>query len=295
MIEDSMLRPAALIASFTLLLAACPGEISDGAPEMDAGGLADQGAALDRKTGLKDRGSTPGKDKGQPPPADKGAPPSKVVPPLKGASGGKGGAVSSSGSLQSVKGTSYIIITPSGYSASAPTPLLVVISGTEGYQVMAQNLRSVAGYAGLTGLIFAVLDGKATYNNGQAGADVLDQVRASYNVDNDRTYLLSESAGTRAGLQLGLNLRQSYFAAYWANDVNASAAPARAAAQLGFKPWGNAGPGGQYSLANSIVAGMKGAGYQLPSQAPYAGTGAGQHGSTQQFIAAAKFFVGKSR
>ncbi len=284
-----------LLLAVSLLAGGCPGEISDGAPGAEAGILPDRGVAADRSVTAKDKGATPTKDKGTlPPKKDKGAP-SVVLPPLKGSSGGKGGASSSSGSLQNAKGTSYIIITPSGYSASTPHPLLMVISGTEGYQVMAQNLRSVASYAGLTGMIFAVLDGKATYNNGQAGADVLDHVRSRYNVENDRTYLLSESAGTRAGLQLGLNLRQSYFAAYWANDVNASATPARKAAQLGFKPWGNAGPGGQYTLANSIVAGMKAAGYRLPAQAPYAGAGAGQHGSTQQFLAAVKFFVGKSR
>lgn len=290
-----MSRLSFLSTIFLLLLAGCPGEGPADWPGQDAGGHLDRGLTPDVGAGGRDKAVKPGKEASTPPPPkDKGAP-SKIVPPLSGSSGGKGGAVSSSGSVQSAKGTSYILITPPGYSPSSPHPLLLVISGTEGYQMMAQNLKSLASYAGLTGIIFAVLDGKATYNNGQAGVDVLDQVRARYNVDNDRTYLLSESAGTRTGLQLGLKLRQSYFAAYWANDINAAASPTKTAAQLGFKPWGNAGPGGQVSLANSIVAGMKGAGYRLPSQAPYSGPGAGQHGSTQQFIAAAQFFKGKSR
>lgn len=279
-----------------LLLAACPGEGPAVWPGQEAGAAPDQGASQDKAGVGKDLSAPWGKDKSQPPPPgkDKGAA-AKVIPALGGSSGGKGGAASSGGVVQSANGTSYILITPAGFSAGSSYPLLLVISGTEGYQVMAQNLKSVAAYAGLSGLIFAVIDGKATYDNGQACADVLDQVRAGYNVDNDRTYLLSESAGTRAGLQLGLKLRQSYFAAYWANDINAAASPTKTAAQLGFKPWGNAGPGGQVSLANSIVSGMKAAGYRLPAQAPYAGNGAGQHGSTPQFLAAVKFFNGKSR
>ena len=38
------------------------------------------------------------------------------------------------------------------------------------------------------------------------GAAVLDAVRADFDVDNDRTWLLSESAGTAAGLLAGLPL-----------------------------------------------------------------------------------------
>lgn len=72
--------------------------------------------------------------------------------------------------------------------------------------------------------IFAVPDGNDYYSdNGNAGTKVLDHVRSQYNIKNDRTYLLGESVGTRAALSLGLDKCQSYFAAYWANDVNASA------------------------------------------------------------------------
>jgi hypothetical protein len=172
---------------------------------------------------------------------------------------------------------------------------MIVISGTEGMNVMANNLAGLASQLGLGGVVFAVIDGPATFGNGLAGASVLDDVRQRFNVDNDRTYLLSESAGTRAGLSLGLSLRQSYFAAYWANDVNASATPSKTAAQLGFAPWGNAGPGGALAAATAIVNGMKSAGYRLPTDAPYSGSGSTQHGNPQQFIAALRFFVGKSR
>ncbi len=189
----------------------------------------------------------------------------------------------------------FILIVPSGYSPSVPHPFMVVFSGTEGSGTMAQNLVGAAGYAGLGEVIFAVLDGPTYSGDGEAGAIAMDWVREHYNIDNDRTYLLSESAGTTAGLQLGLSLRQSYFAAYWANDVVASARPARTAAQLGFRPWGNAGPGGNFADANAIVDGMRQAGYRLPQDAPYSGPGAGQHGSPDQFLAALAFFVGKSR
>jgi hypothetical protein len=140
-----------------------------------------------------------------------------------------------------------------------------------------------------------VLDGKQYYGNGSAGATVLDDVRAKYDVDNDRTYLLSESAGTSAGLQLGLGLRQSYFAAYWANDVNASGTPAKTAGELGFAPWGQAGPGGDFPDAEAIVSGMQAAGYRLPNPAPYSGPGSQSHGDTQQFLEAASWFQGKTR
>ena len=100
-------------------------------------------------------------------------------------------------------------------------------------------------------------------------------------MDNDRTFLLSESAGTSAGLQLGFDLRPSYFAAFWANDVNASATPSRSASALGFAPWGNAGPGGDFADANAIVAGMQSAGYRIAEPAPYGGPGAGTHGASE--------------
>jgi hypothetical protein len=279
-----------------VLLAGCPGA----APHEPDGTRIWLDGTTGPRDGATDRPKSPPADKGLPP-ADKGAPtpdkgaPSKVVPPLGGSSQGSGGGAAPSGQVVQSGGVSFVLIVPSGYKPGAPNRALIIYSGTEGASVMANNMLSVGPSLGLGDAIVAVLDGKTYYGNGQAGASALDYVRAKYNVDNDRTYLLSESAGTSAGLLLGFQLRQSYFAAYWANDVNASATPAKSAAQLGFAPWGNAGPGGQFTAANAIVAGMKSKGYRLPSDAPYSGTGASQHGSTQQFMAALTFFGGKSR
>lgn len=215
-----------------------------------------------------------------------------VVPPLGGSSGGQGGGAAA-GELKSTGGgIDFRLIAPGG---AGPHPLMIVYSGVEGGQTMTNNLLQVADFTGTGDFVFAVLDGKTYNGNGAAGADVLDAVRATYDIDNDRTFLLSESAGTTAGLQLGLSLRQSYFAAYWANDVNASATPDLGAAELGFQPWGNAGPGGQFAQADAIVAGMTSADYRIEQPAPYDGPGADQHGSPDQFIAALQWFPGKSR
>jgi hypothetical protein len=184
---------------------------------------------------------------------------------------------------------------PSSYRDTTPNGLMVVFSGTEGASTMMMNLQGAASALGLGDLIFAVLDGPTYYGNGMAGADALEHVRVQYNIDNDRTYLLSESAGTRAGLELGFRLRQSYFAAFWANDVNAAGTPSRDAADLGFAPWGNAGPGGDFPDANTIVAGMRAAGYRVAEPAPYDGPGAAVHGHPEQFIAALRWFARKTR
>jgi hypothetical protein len=98
------------------------------------------------------------------------------------------------------------------------------------------------------------------------------------------------------GLDLGLEVRQQAFAAYWANDVAAiSRAPALTADELGFAPWGDSGPGGDFDTAQAIVDGMREAGYQLPEDAPYSGIGAPYHGAPQQFQAALAFLVDKVR
>jgi len=89
--------------------------------------------------------------------------------------------------------------------------------------------------------------------------------------------------------------RPSWFAAYWANDVNASDQPTVHADELGFAPWGNAGPGGDWPDATTIVDGMRAAGWQLPVDAPYSGSGSDTHGSTEQFLEAVDFFSDKSR
>jgi hypothetical protein len=214
-------------------------------------------------------------------------------PPFGTSSKGSGGANNLSGATETAGSITYRLLVPA--SPATPSPFLLVYSGTEGGATMTSNLISVGPTTGTDQFIRAVLDG-VTYNgNGAAGATVLDDVRAKYDVDNDRTYLLSESAGTTAGLQLGFHLRESYFAAYWVNDVNASDSPGQTAAQISFAPWGQVGPGGDFTDANTIVAAMQAAGYRLPTPAPYNGAGAGTHGDPNQFIAAVTFFPGKTR
>ncbi len=286
-----------LLATTLLLWSGCGGGTIHG---NDNGALADAQGQMD---GATDGTVGPGPDGAtltDAAPMDDAAPgpdaqTTGVVPPIGGSSGGAGGSTAPGGAWDSAGGINFLIIIPSSYSQTVPNRLMIVYSGTEGAQMMTNNLLQVAGPFGLGDVIFAVLDGTTYYGNGAAGATVLDDLRSRYNIDNDRTFLLSESAGTSAGLQLGLNLRQSYFAAYWANDVNAQATPTANAAALGFAPWGNAGPGGDFVDANAIVAGMQSAGYRLPADAPYSGPGASIHGDQQQFLAAIDFFDGKSR
>ena len=82
---------------------------------------------------------------------------------------------------------------------------------------------------------------------------------------------------------------------YWVNDVNANGAPMLSAAELGFQPYGNVGPGGDFVDANAIVAAMQAADYRTPPPAPYDGPGSDTHGDTNQFIAAMQWFPGKTR
>jgi hypothetical protein len=189
-------------------------------------------------------------------------------------------------------GVQYRVIAP---ASGGPLPAMIVYSGTEGGATMTSNLIGAGVSIVGSNVVFGVLDGVQYNGVGQAGADVLDALREDYDIDNDMTWLLSESAGTTAGLELGLQLRQSYFAAYWANDVNAQASPLLTADELGFEPFGNAGPGGDYVDADAIVQGMMNAGYRTPAPAPYDGPGAGTHGDPQQFFAALEWFPGKTR
>jgi hypothetical protein len=213
-------------------------------------------------------------------------------PPAGGSSGGAGGGAASGAAHTSPSGVDYRVIAPGG---AGPHPLMIVFSGTEGGDAMTSNLLQVASFTGTGDCVFAVIDGWIYNGDGAAGVDVLDDVRAQYDIDNDRTYLLSESAGTSAGLELAFALRPSYFAAYWANDVNASATPSVSADELGFAPWGNAGPGGDFADADAIVGAMRDAGYRIEDPAPYDGTGADSHGSIEQFLTALTWFPGKQR
>ena len=216
---------------------------------------------------------------------------SPLVPPAGISSGGPG-AGEAQGATKQADGVTYRLIAP---GTAGPHPLMIVYSGTEGGGAMTQNLMQVKGMSNAGDFVFAILDGVTYRGNGSAGATVLDAVRALYDIDNDRTYLLSESAGTTAGLQLGFELRQSYFAAFWANDVNARGVPGASAAELGFAPYGNAGPGGDWPDANAIVSAMQEAGYRTPAPAPYDGQGSDTHGDPNQFVAAVRWFAGKTR
>ncbi len=216
-----------------------------------------------------------------------------VVPALGGTSSGSGGADYPRSTSLTARGSTYLLLAPNGSASGRGVPLLIVISGTEGATTMMSNMGQVAPYYDLGDALIAVLDG--TTSDAADAAAALDAVRSAYDVDNDRTWLLSESAGTTAGLQLGFHTRTSYFAAYWANDVNARDTPAQTAAELGFAPWGNAGPGGDFPDAEAIVNGMAAAGWNLPADAPYSGSGSGTHGSSDQFLAAVAFFSDKSR
>jgi hypothetical protein len=237
-------------------------------------------------------------------PADDGAMPgtdgggqdgsmSSVNPPLGGSSGGSGGSNGLQGTLDLANGIEYRLIVPA--SPMKPSPIMIVFSGTEGGQNMTMNLLAAGPSTGTDKFIRAVLDGVLYNGNGGAGVTVLDYLRGRYDIDNDRTYLLGESAGTTAALQLGFHMRQSYFGAYWANDVNNNDKPGQTAAQLGFAPWGQVGPGGDFGDANIIASGMKAAGYRTPNPCPYSGAGSGTHGDPNQFLAALQFFPGKSR
>ncbi|MHC4660767.1 MAG: hypothetical protein ACYS8W_03675 [Planctomycetota bacterium] len=217
--------------------------------------------------------------------------------PFGGSSDGTGGATGVS-SLTTASGVNYNIIVPSSYSESTPNEFMIVYSGTEGISVMTSNLQSIPLRTGTSHFIFAVLDGPTYGDSGQPGSDVLDEVRAAYNVNNDMTYCLGESRGTGGAAQLAFELRQDCFAAYWANDITpaiSSYHPAETASALGFEPWGNVGPGGQMSIAEQVVQEMRDAGYRLPDDAPYSGPGSTQHGAIPQMEAALSFFVDKTR
>jgi hypothetical protein len=214
--------------------------------------------------------------------------------PFGGSSHGAGGPAPVINAAANVDEIKLQLIVPTSYSSQNATPLLMVYSGTEGAKVMGNNLLGAGAAEGIADFICAVLDGVIYSGNGEAGARVLDAMRTKYNIDNDRTYLLGESAGTTAAFSLGFHLRQQFFAAYWANDVDAVDGPALSASDLGFQPWGQVGPGG-YPSAGDIVARMRQQDYRLDAVSPYAGAGSAIHGDPQQFLAALKWFGGKTR
>ena len=279
-------RLVVLVSCFVACSSAAGTDLSgDGGGSSNDGGAVAEGSSGGADSGTRTNDGSLGMD----------APVGTGTPPFGGSSAGTGGAANVMGAAATAGAINFHLIVPSTYATGTPTPLLIVYSGTEGGVTMTNNLMALGPSTGTDGFIRAVLDG-VTYNgDGNAGATVLDDVRSRYDVDNDRTYLLGESAGTSAALKLGFHVRQSYFAAYWANDVNNTDTPAANATALGFAPWGQAGPGGDLADAQSIVMAMMNAGYRLPSPAPYAGPGATTHGDQNQFIAAVTWFPGKTR
>ena len=197
--------------------------------------------------------------------------------------------------MRTASGVGYVLIAPAPVAGSAKLPCMIAYSGADGSRAMATALLNLADASRIAGYVIAVLDGRkynhlgeTDYAGGHDGAAVLDDLRAKYDCDNDRTYLFSESAGSAAAFHLGFEIRQSYFAAFWANDIalgELEPAPAARADALHFAPWGNVGPGGALAKAQSIVASMQAAGYRVPPPAPYAGAGADTHGDPTQFAA----------
>jgi hypothetical protein len=262
-------------------------------------------------------GTPPAPGNGNPAPAVPATPgaPGQLVPPRGQSSGGTGGPGGLNGTLQRTANgaAEYYLFSPNGYKG-APTPFLLVFTGVEGAVRQSAGgitsplpgetdfLRIWIPQVGLSNFVIAILDTPAYYQRGiryealaQLGEQVMDDVRAKYNIDNDRTCLLGQSMGTHAGEAMGFHMRQSYFAAYYLNDVVRVDAPERNAAQLGFAPSSQVGPGGAFNTANQLVANLRAGGYRLPAVAPYNGPGADQHGSPAQLMEAYRFFAGKVR
>ena len=216
-----------------------------------------------------------------------------VVPPFGASSNGSGGTYPINGTRVSANGVTCSMIVPSSYNPANPTCFVLAYSGCEGDQTFASAIKSAVGQTGTSSFIFAILDGYVASAND--GVTVMNYIREKYNIDNDKTYMLTESAGTPEGMKVGFDVLQSYFAAYWANDIICAGGPAKTAAQLGFAPWGNSGPGGDFADAETIVDNMRAAGYRLPPDAPYSGAGSSAHGSPSQYMAALSFFPGKTR
>ena len=282
----------------TLLLAGCLGSAGDptspggpmGGPEGQPTGPAGTAdlAGSSTPTGGADLGggdAAPGTG-----PFDLG-PIQAGVPGFADSSHGTGGARPVNGTLLSLGGISYYLLAPPA-SGQGPLPLLVFICGVTGCAPMVATLDAAGGLPGLDRSVRVLFEHTCAATQ---IASVMDDLRAHYDIDNDRTYLESESAGTITGIDLGFGLRQGWFAAYWLNDLVTSGAPAKTAAQIGFQPWGSAGPGGNVGAAQAVVAAMESAGYRLPTPKYYDGPGYDMHGSSQQGLASLMFFGGKSR
>lgn len=172
--------------------------------------------------------------------------------------------------------------------------MLIVFSGVEGRTTMASNIRQAAPMTGIGNHIVAVLDGRSA--RASDGVDVLAQLRAWYDVNNNAVKVFTESAGTREGLTFALRTAQADICATWANDPVAVVTPSKTAAELGFTPYGSAGAGGKASTdvqrANQIVDGMKQKNYNTTD--PYIDPNSG-HGTTQGFLNGLRYLAPKSK
>ena len=276
---------AGYAGKMTLFFRWCPVFLLSACADSDKGWGAGGGSQLDS--------SGSGADSG----ADSALDGALADPPLDDSSHGSGGSDAALTASLRASGVDYLLLAPTGSATGRRRAFLLVIAGAEGASGMMNNLQQVAEYGGIDNALIAVVAASGTTGalTVDDAAIVLDAVRSSFDVDNDRTWLLSEGTGTRVGLELGLQRRAGYFAAYWANDVDAQAATAQPARALGFAPWGNVGPGGDAPDASAIVAAMQGAGWQTPPDSPYSGSGSTSFGSEQQFLAAVGFFFDKAR
>lgn len=220
-----------------------------------------------------------------------------IQPPRGASSRGSGGDTAPAGSFVTIGAVQYALIVPNTYRANQPAPLIVVVAGAQGAATLANALLLNAASVGPRGAILAVVDAMIYVDAAGAAAQMLDDVRARYNVDNDRSYLLGDAEGVAAAFELGLQRRQSWFAALWGNDLVAVplSRPARGAAEVGVAPWANVSPGGLTAFARQVVAALREGGYRLPQDAPYGGSGATTRGSVATQQAALRFFADKVR
>ncbi|MBK8480756.1 MAG: hypothetical protein IPL40_06235 [Proteobacteria bacterium] len=264
---------------------------STGCLAQEEGGAGSDGGTLDDRGTLGGDASALG---------DGGGPDRALIaiePPRAGTSRGSGGGASPAGGFVSVGAVQYVLIVPSGYRSTQATPLVIVVAGSQGATSLASALLLNTASVGPSGAILAVVDSQLYLDAAGAAAQMLDDVRARYNIDNDRTYLLGDAEGVAAAFELGLQARQSWFAALWGNDLVAVplSRPARSAAQVGVAPWANISPGGLTAFAIEVLAALRQGGYRLPEDAPYSGRGATTRGSAAAQQAALQFFANKVR
>ena len=116
-------------------------------------------------------------------------------PPLDQSSEGSGGADAALTASLQASGVDYLLLAPTGSAVGHRRPFLLVIAGAESARGMMNNLQQVAEYGGIDNALIAVVAASDGVTASDA-AVVLDAVRASFDVDNDRTWLLSDTVGS---------------------------------------------------------------------------------------------------